>query len=197
MNARGTATILSAGGGGAGGGAVAAAAAGRAAVVAAEAAEAAAMALQAFLVARDNMASTAGPAESVGRAGRVGRWRRRRGVRDLRLRQSDCRRHLANSWPRGPTATRDSRERQAQPEALRSRTVSPIQSPRLKVVPTIPRRQPALGFIRRKRAPGLKKADMLIPIGVVFNGSKPAGGQHVHQSVVSPLRYSWLPVHPH
>jgi DNA invertase Pin-like site-specific DNA recombinase len=54
-----------------------------------------------------------------------------------------------------------------------------------------------LGFIRRKRAPGLKKADMLIPIGVVFNGSKPAGGQHVHQSVVLPLRYSWLPVHPH
>jgi len=52
------------------------------------------------------------------------------------------------------------------------------------------------GFIRRKRAPGLKKADMLIPLGVAFKGSK-TGGQHVHELVVSRLRHSGLPVRPH
>ena len=51
-------------------------------------------------------------------------------------------------------------------------------------------------FIRRKRAPGLKEVDMLIPIGVASQGSKP-GGQHVHQPVVSRLRHPRLPVHPH
>jgi hypothetical protein len=44
-------------------------------------------------------------------------------------------------------------------------------------------------FIRLERARGLKKADMLIPLGVVSVISKP-GGQHVHQSVVPCLRYS-------
>ena len=63
-------------------------------------------------------------------------------------------------------------------------------------------RKPALNsctllwFIRRKRAPGLKEVDMLIPIGVASQGSKP-GGQHVHQPVVSRLRHPRLPVHPH
>ena len=51
-------------------------------------------------------------------------------------------------------------------------------------------------FIRRKRALGLKKVDMLIPIGVALKHSKP-GGQHVHQLVVSRLRHPRLPVHPH
>ena len=46
-----------------------------------------------------------------------------------------------------------------------------------------------LGFIRRKRALELKKVDTLIPLGVALKGSKP-GGQHVHQSVVSRIRYS-------
>src|SRR5271165_206881 len=53
-----------------------------------------------------------------------------------------------------------------------------------------------LRFIRRKRAPNLKKADMLIPIEVAFKDSKP-GGHHVHQLVVSRLRHPRLPVHPH
>ena len=44
--------------------------------------------------------------------------------------------------------------------------------------------------------PGLKMADMLIPLGVASKGSKP-GGQHVHQPVVSRLRHPRLPVHPH
>src|SRR5512142_2176983 len=51
-------------------------------------------------------------------------------------------------------------------------------------------------FIRRKRALGLKEADMLIPLGVAYEDSKP-GGQHVHQPVVSRLRHPRLPVHPH
>ena len=51
-------------------------------------------------------------------------------------------------------------------------------------------------LIRILRAPELKKADMLIPIGVAFKGSKP-GGQHVHQSVVSRVRYPWLPLRSH
>ena len=55
---------------------------------------------------------------------------------------------------------------------------------------------PVIRFIRRKRAPGLKEVDMLIPIGVASQGSKP-GGQHVHQPVVSRLRHPRLPVHPH
>ena len=57
-------------------------------------------------------------------------------------------------------------------------------------------RKYALRFIRGKRAPGLKEVDMLIPIGVAFNGSKP-GGQHVHQPVVSRLRHPRLPVPAH
>ncbi len=50
-------------------------------------------------------------------------------------------------------------------------------------------------FIRRKRAPGLKEADMLIPLGVVFKGSK-RGGQHVHKPVVSRLLHPRLRVRP-
>jgi hypothetical protein len=46
-------------------------------------------------------------------------------------------------------------------------------------------------FIRKERARGLKNVDMLIPLGVVSNGSKP-GGQHVHQPVVSCLRHPRL-----
>jgi ABC-type transport system involved in multi-copper enzyme maturation permease subunit len=42
-------------------------------------------------------------------------------------------------------------------------------------------------FIRFERACGLKKADMLIPLGVVSRSSKP-GGQHADQSVVPCLR---------
>ena len=57
-------------------------------------------------------------------------------------------------------------------------------------------REEIFGFIRRKRAPGLKKADMLIPLGVSLLGSR-AGGQHVHQPFVSLFRHPRLPVHPH
>jgi hypothetical protein len=46
---------------------------------------------------------------------------------------------------------------------------------------------PALVWLmRRKRAPGLKGVDMLIPFEVVSRGSK-TRGQHVHQPVVSSL----------
>ena len=51
-------------------------------------------------------------------------------------------------------------------------------------------------FIRRERAPGLKKADMLIPLGVALQDSK-SGGQHVHQPVVSRVRHPGLSVRPH
>jgi hypothetical protein len=47
------------------------------------------------------------------------------------------------------------------------------------------------GFIRRMRAPRLKKVDMLIPIEVALKLFKP-GGQHVHQSVVSRVRHPGL-----
>ena len=53
-----------------------------------------------------------------------------------------------------------------------------------------------IGFIRQKRARGLKKVDMLIPLGVVSKDSKP-GGQHVHQPVVSRLRHPRLRLRPH
>ena len=43
---------------------------------------------------------------------------------------------------------------------------------------------------------GLKKADMLIPLGVALQDSKP-GGQHVHQPVVSRVRRSRLSVRSH
>ena len=46
-------------------------------------------------------------------------------------------------------------------------------------------------FIRNKRARGLKKVDMLTPLGVVSRDSK-TGGQHVHQLVVPCLRHSRL-----
>ena len=48
-----------------------------------------------------------------------------------------------------------------------------------------------LRFIRRKRAPGLKRVDTLIPIEVASKLFKP-GGQHVHQSVVSRVRHPGL-----
>jgi hypothetical protein len=46
-------------------------------------------------------------------------------------------------------------------------------------------------FFRLKHAPRLKKVDTLIPLGVALRGSKP-GGQHVHQSFVSRVRYPRL-----
>jgi hypothetical protein len=51
-------------------------------------------------------------------------------------------------------------------------------------------------FFRRKRARGLKNADMLIPLGVTLQDSK-AGGQHVHEPVVPCIRHLWLPVPAH
>ncbi len=51
-------------------------------------------------------------------------------------------------------------------------------------------------FIRRKRALGLKKVDMLTPLGVVSTDSK-TGGQHVHQPVVSRVRHPRLRLCPH
>jgi hypothetical protein len=47
-------------------------------------------------------------------------------------------------------------------------------------------------FIRRERARRLKKVDMLIPIGVALKLFFERGGQHVHQSVVSCVRYPGL-----
>ena len=53
-----------------------------------------------------------------------------------------------------------------------------------------------LRFIRNERARGLKKVDMLTPLGVVSTDSK-TGGQHVHQLVVPCLRHPRLRLRPH
>src|SRR5262249_56182760 len=67
-------------------------------------------------------------------------------------------------------------------------------------VETTPRDSPLdpekMWFIRRERAPGLKEADMLTPLGVALQDSK-SGGQHVHQPVVSRVRHPGLSVRPH
>jgi hypothetical protein len=67
---------------------------------------------------------------------------------------------------------------------------------RLRIYPHALREQnayysPEKRFIRNERARGLKKVDMLTPLGVVSTDSR-TGGQHVHQLVVPCLRHSRL-----